>query len=83
MSDTDVQRSLGRLEGLLEGVLASQARVEQQLALHTEQDAENFDALKESISEISGSRKIAAKWAAAVSTLVTLAASVVTAMMEK
>jgi hypothetical protein len=63
----DVQRSLGRIEGILEGIREEQKRIADELEVHTVADAVNFLALNTTLSSITGARKTTILWASGVS----------------
>jgi len=70
MSGDDVQRSLGKIEGLLEGIKAEQLRVAEQLEAHTAADAINFASLQQALASITGSKRTTVLWATLTSSAV-------------
>ena len=61
----------------------SVTRIETVLTAHTAQDTAHFEELKLAVAEIVGSRRVAAKWAAAIATLISLVATVAQAIMMR
>lgn len=76
--DNDVQRSLGRIEGLMEGFGTKLQEHAQALKEHATADSERFaaidtklDAVAGQVSKIVGSRSLAVRWGAIAGTVVT------------
>jgi hypothetical protein len=77
----ELQRALGKIEGLLEGIAREQERVANELSAHTAADAINFKALSDSLNRITGSRKMTAAWASGVSAVIVALAEVARAAL--
>jgi len=66
----ELQRALGKIEGLLEGIAREQERVADSLTEHTAADSVNFAALSEALTRLAGSKRIAAQWGAGLGAVV-------------